>query len=98
MGLVANYGLHTSDMSGDLPVNAQCLPFGQIPHTTRLFNDYLAHSPQGQAYYPRSALFPEWMKDESSKVKLEPDRRQRVAQILERQNRNWSASPKTVEN
>ena len=32
-------------MSGDLPVKAHCLPFAQIPHSTRLFLDFLSRAP-----------------------------------------------------
>jgi bacillithiol biosynthesis cysteine-adding enzyme BshC len=98
MGLVANHELPLSEMSGDLPVKAQCLPFRQIPHTTRLFADFLTHSPEVQPFYPRSVYFGEWFKAEHAGLRYDPERRQRVASILERQNRAWDASPKTFEN
>src|SRR5712671_6218232 len=85
-------------MSGDFPVKAQCLPFGQIPHTTRLFTDFLAYSPQVQPFYPRSPQFRDWLKDEASSVDYEASRRERVSSILERQNKSLGASPQTVAN
>jgi bacillithiol biosynthesis cysteine-adding enzyme BshC len=85
-------------LSGVLPVRAQCLPFSQIPHTTKLFADFLSHSPKIQGFYPRSAYFAEWMTDEVSRVRYDPERRARVAAILERQNRAWGASARTLEN
>src|SRR6266852_887852 len=85
-------------MSGELSVKAQCLPFTQIPHTTRLFTDFLAYSPQVQPFYPRSPQFRDWLKDEASTIHYEPARRERVSSILERQNKAWDASPQALAN
>jgi bacillithiol synthase len=85
-------------MSGELPVKSYCLPFIQIPHTTRLFTDFLAYSPKVQSFYPRSPHFTEWLKDESRGLSYDAKRRERVATLLERQNEGWDASPKTLEN
>ena len=79
-------------------MKAQCLPFRQIPHTTQLFTDFLSWSPAIQPFYSRSPHFSEWLKDETSAVSYDSARRARVADILERQNRAWDASPKTLEN
>ena len=38
------------------------------------------------------------MKDETSAIRYDSARRERVAGILERQNKAWGASPKTLEN
>jgi bacillithiol synthase len=85
-------------MSGELPVKSQCLPFSQIPHTTKLFTDFLAYSPKVQPFYPRSPYFTEWMKEEARGLKYDSARRERVATLLERQNTAWGASSKTKEN
>ncbi|PYX03700.1 MAG: bacillithiol biosynthesis cysteine-adding enzyme BshC [Acidobacteria bacterium] len=85
-------------MSGELPVKSQCLPFSQIPHTTKLFADFLAYSSKVQPFYPRSPYFAEWLKDESRGLKYDSKRRERVATLLERQNTAWGASSKTLEN
>ncbi len=85
-------------MSGELPVKAQCLPFRQIPHTTRLFADFLSWSPAIQPFYSRSPHFSQWFKDETAAISYDPARRARVADILEQQNRAWDASPKTLGN
>jgi len=79
-------------------VKAQCLPFSQIPHTTRLFTDFLAYSPSVQPFYPHSPHFSEWSKAEASSLKYDPARRQLVTAILERQNKSWDASPQTFAN
>jgi bacillithiol biosynthesis cysteine-adding enzyme BshC len=85
-------------LSGELPVKAQCLPFSQIPHTTRLFTDFLSASPKVQPFYPRSPQFAQWVQDETQRVRYDAARRERVAAILERQNKLWGASAKTLEN
>ncbi len=79
-------------------MKAQCLPFQHIPHTSRLFLDYLSYAPSVRDFYSRSPLFSEWMKDEASLINYDAERRKRVAAILERQNRAWSASSKTLGN
>jgi bacillithiol biosynthesis cysteine-adding enzyme BshC len=81
-----------------LPVKTQCLPFSQIPHTTRLFLDYLSYSPAVREFYPRSPVFPEWIKDEAPHVGYDQARRRKVSEILERQNRQWDAGPQTLAN
>jgi len=85
-------------MRGELSMKSQCLPFQQIPHTTRLFLDYLSYAPSVREMYPRSPIFSEWVKDESRRVVYDPARRDAVCKILERQNRAWGASGKTLAN
>ncbi len=84
--------------SGVLSVKAHCLPFSQIPHTTRLFLDLLAYNPPAQNFYPHSPNFSEWLRDEAAKISYDPSRRERVTSILERQNKSWNASEKTLAN
>ena len=79
-------------------MKTECLPYGQIPHTTRLFADFLSHFPKVQQFYPRSPLFSEWFKEEAASFRYGDDRRQRMAAILERQNQNFGAGAKTLEN
>src|SRR5579862_9264669 len=85
-------------LSGALSVKAHCLPFSQVPHTTRLFTDLLTYSPNIRPFYPRSPFFQEWMKEEAGRISYDPSRRERVADILERQNQSWNASPSTLAN
>src|SRR6202790_889485 len=79
-------------------MKAQCLPFQQIPHTSRLFLDYLSYTPSVRGFYPRSPIFSEWAKDESERVRYDDSRRAQVSEILERQNRTWGASSRTLAN
>jgi bacillithiol synthase len=92
------HGEFRAAMSGDRTVKAQCLPFGQIPHTTRLFTDFLSGASSIRQFYPRSPRFTDWFKDEAGKIVYEGERRARVSAVLERQNKAWGASPKTLEN
>ena len=79
-------------------MKSHCLPFRQIPHTTQLFLDYLEYTPKVQQFYPRSPGFLEWANDENSRIKYPAERREHVAEILERQNKSWGASSATLEN
>lgn len=79
-------------------MKAHCLPFSQIPHTTRLFNDYLAYMPGVQPFYPRSPYLADWVKEEAANIRYDSNRRQRISDILERQNKSWNASAQTLSN
>jgi bacillithiol synthase len=79
-------------------VKSECLPFSKIPHTTRLFADFLSDYSKVQQFYPRSAYFNQWFKDEASNLAYAFERRELVSAILDRQNQSWNASAKTLEN
>jgi len=79
-------------------MKSHCFPFRQVPHTSKLFLDYLDFSPSVQAFYSRSPRFLEWAKEESGRIQYPAERRSQIAAILERQNRNWGASATTLEN
>jgi bacillithiol biosynthesis cysteine-adding enzyme BshC len=89
---------HRPMLSGELPVTSECLPFSQIPHTTRLFADFLSDHPKVQQFYPRSAYFNQWFKDEAANLRYDSERRLWVSSILERQNHSWGASGRALEN
>jgi len=79
-------------------VKAQCLPFSQIPHTTKLLADFLSWAPPIKQFYSRPPHFREWLKQETPNSRYDASRRERVAAILERQNKAWGVSSKTHEN
>jgi bacillithiol biosynthesis cysteine-adding enzyme BshC len=73
------------------------LPFELVPHTTRLFADYLNDFPKVRQFYSRPPVFREWVADESRRLRYDGERRRRVADVLERQNRQWGASQKALD-
>ena len=79
-------------------MKSQCLPFSQIPHSTRLFLDFLAGTPEIQRFYPRSARFDDWFKEAAASLRYDSARREQVAAILERQNKGLNVSVRTLEN
>ena len=79
-------------------MKTECLPFSQIPQTTQLFSDYLYQFQKVERFYPRSPYFNSWLQDESTRIQYPAGRRKQVADVLERQNRSWNASTKTLEN
>src|SRR5947209_11264334 len=72
-------------------VETECLPFSSIPHTTRLFDDYLHDFDRVKRFYARSPLSRDWWADETMKINYPAERRQEVAAVLERQNREFGA-------
>ena len=79
-------------------MKSQCLPFTQIPHTTRLFTDFLSYSPSVRQFYPRSPHFGEWLQIEASNLRYDATRREQISAILERQSKSWDASPQALSN
>jgi len=79
-------------------VKAHCLPFSKIPHTSRLFSDFLTYPPDVKPFYPHSPFLKEWLRDEAKNISYDPQRRARVADILEKQNQSWDVSAKTKAN
>ncbi len=79
-------------------MKAHCLPFSQIPHTTRLFTDFLGYSPSIQPFYPRSPYFNQWVKEEAGSISYDETRREHVAAVLKRQNEAYGSAPKTQAN
>ena len=98
MGSIANEELNSTAVAGVSRVKVQCLPYAHIPHTTRLFSDFLSDYPKVQQFYPRSPNFSEWLSQETPNQRYDALRRASVSDILERQNRAWGASDKTIAN
>src|SRR5438046_2509188 len=83
---------------GEPTVLAQCLPFRQIPHTSRLFADFLSWAPSVHRFFPRPPNFSEWLKNEATRLRYDSAIRAQVSSVLEAQNKNWGASAKALEN
>src|SRR5260370_20346694 len=79
-------------------VESECLPFSSIPHTTRLFDDFLDHFDKVRNFYARPPLADDWWADEKQRIACPEDRRNAVAAILERQNRAFGAGARTLQN
>jgi bacillithiol synthase len=89
----------TRKLTKELPlVNSECLPFAQIPHSTRLFLEFLSYAPGARNFYPRSPYIGEWAAGEAKRISYPADRRQQVAEILDRQNRRFGSNDKTFAN
>jgi bacillithiol synthase len=79
-------------------VRSECLPFTQIPHTSRLFADFLYHFDRVSDFYPHPPLSRDWAADQARSIQHDPGRRAQVAGVLERQNRAWGASEQALAN
>ncbi len=78
-------------------MSADCLSFSAVPHTTRLYADYLAHFERVARFFARPPLNRDWYNEQATSIPYDAGRRATVADVLERQNRAWGASPKSLE-
>jgi bacillithiol synthase len=88
---------HLSLLSGEDVVMPDCISFSSIPHTTKLFSDYLSQSPEIRRFYPHSSDLPSI----AALARVVPhgtETQRHVADVLERQNRTWGASEPTLRN
>ena len=79
-------------------MDSECLRFADVPGTSRLFLDFLAHSPEIRRFYPTTVASLDELASHASQVQFPPDRRERIAAVLDRQNRSWNCSPETLAN
>ncbi len=78
-------------LAGDDLVIPDCIPFNAIPHTTRLFSDFLSYSPEIRQFFPTQPDT-EHVVAFAKSVPRDLARQSRVADVLEKQNRAWGAS------
>ena len=79
-------------------MDSQCLSFREVPGTSRLFLDFLSGSPQVRPFYPTSTSSLDELARQARHIDLRAERRQSIADILERQNRAWNAAPEALAN
>src|SRR5579864_3459187 len=98
MATVANHEAESLPIPGELSVKVDCLSFSQVPHTTKLFLDFLSYSPKVRDFYPSSPNISDWVSRQTPVERYDSARRQRVSDVLARQNRSWNANPKSLAN
>jgi len=74
-----------------------CIPFSAIPHTTRIFSDFLSYSPDVRKFFPVQPDA-EHVIALGKSVPRDLERQARVADALAKQNRAWGASEPTLRN
>ena len=74
-----------------------CISFRSIPHSSRIFLDYLAYAPDVRKFFPTSPD-KEQVIARAKELPRNLERQACVAEILARQNRGWGASEKTLAN
>ncbi len=84
-------------LSGDNRVIPDCISFNSIPHTTRIFTDFLSYSPEVRKFFP-TPPDAEHINAFTGSVLRDRERQARVADALEKQNRSWGASEQTLRN
>src|SRR5271166_1669615 len=83
--------------AGDDLVIPDCISFNSIPHTTRIFSDFLSYSPALRKFFP-TPPDAEHVAAFAKSVPQDGERQVRVADALEKQNRAWGASQATLTN
>lgn len=78
-------------------MDTDCLPFREIPGTTRLFLDFLQGKPEVQAFYPASTLSIDQLAKHAGTI-VPASNVQQVAEVLRRQNQAWNAGAETLKN
>ncbi|MFZ0913146.1 MAG: bacillithiol biosynthesis cysteine-adding enzyme BshC [Candidatus Korobacteraceae bacterium] len=84
-------------LSGDDGVIPDCISFNSIPHTTRIFSDFLSYSAAVRKFFPTQPDL-EHVAAFAKSVPRDRERQARVADALEKQNRAWGASGATLHN
>lgn len=79
-------------------MDPECIPFSSIPHTTRLFDDFLHHFDRVRSFYARPPMVGNWWEEERQRIDYPDARRKTVAAILDRQNREIGAGEKALQN
>ena len=74
------------------------LPIEQLPHVSQLFKDYLLHFDKVREFYPYPPFNPSTLSTSAASLNYPDNRRQRVADILEKQNKSWGGGEKTIAN
>ncbi|MGA2990136.1 MAG: bacillithiol biosynthesis cysteine-adding enzyme BshC [Candidatus Korobacteraceae bacterium] len=75
-------------------MNADCIRFDQVPHSSKLFLDFLAHSPAQAPFYAAHTISA--VAEYARSLGFDAQRRRAVADVLERQNREWEGSQATL--
>lgn len=79
-------------------MEAHCIPFSEIPHTSTLFADYLYHFPRVSRFYAYDPFQDGSFSAAAHRVSIEEARRTAVADVLAEQNELFGASSRTQEN
>jgi bacillithiol biosynthesis cysteine-adding enzyme BshC len=77
-------------------VPTDCIPFTAIPHTSQLFRDFLYDFERVARFYSCNPRQRDWLPKVASRLHYDQERRERVAAVLERQNRALGASEQAL--
>jgi bacillithiol biosynthesis cysteine-adding enzyme BshC len=84
-------------LSGGNRVIPDCISFNAIPHTTRIFSDFLSYSPAIRKFFPTQPDA-EHIAAFAKSVPRDRQGQAAVADALEKQNRSWGASEAALKN
>ncbi len=76
-------------------MSENCIPFSAIPHSSKLFLDYLSDHDKVSKFYPRPAN-QSWLVGQAKSFEPDISRSQQVADVLKRQNEAFGAGERTM--
>ena len=79
-------------------MEAECLPFAAVPHSSRLFVDFVSRFPQVAKFYSAPPTFREWIAKAARSLNFESARRQIICAVLARQNQSWGSGQRALDN
>jgi bacillithiol biosynthesis cysteine-adding enzyme BshC len=79
-------------------MNATCIPYTQVPHSTVLLTDYLYHFDRVSHFFSGSPFNPQSYQAVAAQLGKLETRRGEIADVLARQNRAFGCSEPTLEN
>jgi bacillithiol synthase len=87
--------LHLALPASERAVSETCIPFSAIPHSSKLFLDYLYHPEKVSKFYPRPAN-QSWLLEQAKRLAPDTSRSRQVADVLQRQNELFGAGESTL--
>lgn len=78
-------------------MESRCLAFREIPHTTKLFSTFLDDFTRVSRYYAHPPT-DQGILDAAREIKLAPETRRTVVEVLREQNERLGGSPETARN
>ena len=79
-------------------METHCIPYTELPHVSRLFTDYLYDYPRVCEFYPLNPFEEESFDEAARSLRYGDALRKAVTDVLEEQNRGFSAGEATKEN
>ncbi len=79
-------------------MDSRAIPYTEIPHTSRLFQDYLYDFPRVSEFYPFAPLAAESFRKSAESLRYPDELRQAVVGVLREQNQSFGSGAESLRN